>query len=119
MTLIQEKVAQAIGLLRELDIPCWLTFVRETGITSDPVLPFLVQAHLTWPSALIVTADGDTHAIVGRYDRQMVEETGAWCLRSSELAAEPRAEHSPACSMPGIDRHTARCRAVCGVVSLS
>jgi len=78
MTLIQEKVAQAIGLLRELDIPCWLTFVRETGITSDPVLPFLVQAHLTWPSALIVTADGDTHAIVGRYDRQMVEETGAY-----------------------------------------
>ena len=78
MTLIQEKIAQAIGLLRELDIPCWLTFVRETGITSDPVLPFLVQAHLTWPSALIVTADGDTHAIVGRYDRQMVEETAAY-----------------------------------------
>jgi Xaa-Pro aminopeptidase len=78
MTLIQEKVAQAIGLLREFDIPCWLTFVRETEISGDPVLPFLVQAHLTWPSALIVTADGDTHAIVGRYDRQMVEETGAY-----------------------------------------
>jgi len=78
MTLIQEKVAQAIDLLRELDIPCWLTFVRETEISGDPVLPFLVQAHLTWPSALIVTADGDTHAIVGRYDRQMVEETGAY-----------------------------------------
>jgi Xaa-Pro aminopeptidase len=78
MTLIQEKVAQAIDLLREFDIPCWLTFVRETEINGDPVLPFLVQAHLTWPSALVVTVDGDTHAIVGRYDRQMVEETGAY-----------------------------------------
>jgi Xaa-Pro aminopeptidase len=78
MTLIQEKVAQAIGLLRELDIPCWLTFVRETQINGDPVLPFLAQAHLTWHSAFIVTSGGDTHAIVGRYDRQMVEETGAY-----------------------------------------
>jgi Xaa-Pro aminopeptidase len=78
MTLIQEKVTQAIRLLNELDIPCWLTFVRETAINGDPVLPFLVQAHLTWPSALIVTADGDTHAIVGRYDRQMVTDTGAY-----------------------------------------
>ncbi len=78
MTLIQEKVAQAVRLLKEFNIPCWLTFVRESGVNGDPVLPFLVRAHLTWHSALIVTADGDTHAIVGRYDRQMVQETGAY-----------------------------------------
>lgn len=78
MTLIQEKVAQAIELLREYQIPCWLTFVRETQINGDPVLPFLVPAHLTWPSAFIITASGERHAIVGRYDRQMVQETGAY-----------------------------------------
>ena len=78
MTLIQEKVAQAVRLLNELHVPCWLTFARETGINGDPVLPFLVQADLTWPSALVITADGGTHAIVGRYDRQMVQDTGAY-----------------------------------------
>jgi Xaa-Pro aminopeptidase len=78
LTLIQEKVAQAVRLLNEFHVPCWLTFVRETGINGDPVLPFLVQADLTWHSALIITADGGTHAIVGRYDRQMVEDTGAY-----------------------------------------
>jgi Xaa-Pro aminopeptidase len=78
VTLIQEKVAQAVRLLREFNVPCWLTFVRETGINGDPVLPFLVQAHLTWHSAFIITSDGDAHAIVGRYDRQMVQDTGAW-----------------------------------------
>lgn len=78
MTLIQEKVAQAIALLKELNIPCWLTFVRETQINGDPALPFLVQADLTWHSALLLSADGDTHAIVGRYDKRMVEETGAY-----------------------------------------
>ena len=78
MTLIQEKVAQAVALLQEFHIPCWLTFVRETQINGDPVLPFLVQANLTWHSALIVSADGDTRAIVGRYDKRMVEETGAY-----------------------------------------
>lgn len=78
MTLVQEKVAQAISLLREFDIPCWLTFVRETQINGDPVLPFLTQSHLTWHSAFLVSADGSTHAIVGRYDKRMVEETGAY-----------------------------------------
>jgi Xaa-Pro aminopeptidase len=78
MTLIQEKVAQAVRLLNEFGIPCWLTFVRETAIVGDPVLPFLVSGPLTWPSALIVTAGGDTHAIVGRYDRQTVADTGAY-----------------------------------------
>jgi Xaa-Pro aminopeptidase len=78
VTLIQEKVAQAVRLLKEFNIPCWLTFVRETQVNGDPALPFLVQAHLTWHSALIITADGDTHAIVGRYDRQMVQDTAAF-----------------------------------------
>lgn len=78
MTLVQEKVAQAMRLLREFDIPCWLTFVRETQINGDPVLPFLTRSHLTWHSAFLVSADGATHAIVGRYDKRMVEETGAY-----------------------------------------
>ena len=78
MSLIQEKVAQAAALLRELDLPCWLTFVRETGILPDPVMPFLAPGHVTWHSAFLVPATGRAVAIVGQYDRKAIEETGAY-----------------------------------------
>ncbi len=78
MSLIQEKTRQAAGILKELDVPCWLTFVRETGMNGDPVMPFLAPAHLTWHSALLVMADGEAHAIVGEFERKTMEETGAY-----------------------------------------
>ncbi len=78
MSLIQEKVAQAAALLRELDLPCWLTFVRETGILPDPVMPFLAPGHVTWHSAFLVPARGEPLAIVGLYDKKAIEETGAY-----------------------------------------
>ena len=76
--LIKEKIKQAAGLLREFDLDCWLTFARETSINGDPVLPFLVTGDLTWHSSFIVGRDGRTKAIVGRYDKQMVADTGAY-----------------------------------------
>jgi Xaa-Pro aminopeptidase len=78
MSLIQEKIAQAVGILREFDLPCWLTFVRETGMNGDPVMPFLAPAHVTWHSAFLVMADGEAHAIVGLYDKKTIEDTGAY-----------------------------------------
>jgi Xaa-Pro aminopeptidase len=78
MSLIQEKIAQAVGILDELGLPCWLTFVRETGMNGDPVMPFLAPAHVTWHSAFLVMADGEARAIVGQYDRKTVEDTGAY-----------------------------------------
>jgi Xaa-Pro aminopeptidase len=78
MSLIQEKIAQAVGILNELGLPCWLTFVRETGMNGDPVMPFLAPAHVTWHSAFVVMADGETRAIVGLYDKKTVEDTGAY-----------------------------------------
>lgn len=78
MSLIQEKIAQAVGILNELGLPCWLTFVRETGMNGDPVMPFLAPAHVTWHSAFVVMADGEAHAIVGLYDKKTIEDTGAY-----------------------------------------
>jgi Xaa-Pro aminopeptidase len=78
MSLIQEKIAQSVGILNELGLPCWLTFVRESGINGDPVMPFLAPAHVTWHSAFIVMADGEANAIVGQYDKQTVEDAGAY-----------------------------------------
>jgi Xaa-Pro aminopeptidase len=76
--LIREKVRQAVGLLREFDIDCWITFTRESELNGDPVLPFLAPGDVTWHSAFIVSKDGRAHAIVGLYDRQAIAETGAY-----------------------------------------
>ena len=78
MTLIREKTKQAVELLNEFGLDCWLTFTRETEINGDPVLPFLAPGHLTWHSAFIFARDGRSRAIVGRYDKRAVEETGAY-----------------------------------------
>lgn len=76
--LIKEKVQQAVGILNEVGIDCWITFVRESALNGDPILDFLLPADVTWHSALVITASGDAHAIVGKYDRQMIEDTGAY-----------------------------------------
>ena len=78
MSLIKEKISQSVAILTELGLPCWLTFVRESGMNGDPVMPFLAPAHVTWHSAFIVMADGEAHAIVGQYDKQTVEDAGAY-----------------------------------------
>jgi Xaa-Pro aminopeptidase len=77
-SLVKEKVGQAQRLLREFNIDCWITFARETSINGDPALDFLVSADLTWESVIILSASGDACAVVGEYDRKMVEDTGAY-----------------------------------------
>ncbi len=76
--LIREKVAQAIGILKEQGIDCWITFARESAINGDPVLDFLLGAEVTWHTAVIITAAGDTCTICGEYDRRTIEDTGAY-----------------------------------------
>ena len=76
--LIREKVNQAVELLREFGVDCWITFTRESELNGDPVLPFLAPGDVTWHSAFIISRDGRTRAIVGRYDRQAIAETGAY-----------------------------------------
>ncbi len=78
MSLIQEKITQAKEILKEFDVDCWITFVRESQLNGDPILPFLAPADVTWHSAFIVTKQGDTRAIVGKYDQKTIEDTGAY-----------------------------------------
>jgi Xaa-Pro aminopeptidase len=76
--LIQEKVEQAIKILNEYSVDCWLTFVRETAIVRDPMLAFLAKADVTWHSAFIITRRGETYAIVGQMDKKTVEDLGVY-----------------------------------------
>jgi Xaa-Pro aminopeptidase len=76
--LAREKIEQATGILKERNLDCWLTFVRETTAQSDPALQLIADFDLTWPSALIITRKGETIAIVGRYDADVVRESGLY-----------------------------------------
>jgi Xaa-Pro aminopeptidase len=80
----QEKIAQAVGLLQEKNIDCWLTFVRETEHNADPALPLISPSNVTWHTALIITRDGYKVAIAGRYEIVNFQRmTGVWdeCIR--------------------------------------
>ena len=76
--LIQEKLSQSKSILKELDIDCWLTFVRESSLNGDPILAFLVETPVTWQSAFIVTSAGRTLALVGLYDQKSIEDLKAY-----------------------------------------
>jgi Xaa-Pro aminopeptidase len=77
-TLIQEKVQQAISILKEKDIDVWLTFVNETSLMQDPVLPYIYGATLTWPTALMITRASGSIAILGNLECETARRTGAY-----------------------------------------
>jgi len=76
--LVKEKVAQAVGILNELDIDVWMLVGRETSTLCDPSIPIVVGAGATWPSAFIITRSGEAHAIIGTGDVAQIEAGGIY-----------------------------------------
>lgn len=76
--LVIQKTQQAVSILKELGIDLWITFVRETSTSSDPVLPLIYGHDLTWPSAIFISKSGNRSAIVGYYEAETARRTGAF-----------------------------------------
>lgn len=77
--IVIEKTKQIPAILHEHNLDMWLVFVRETSAAEDPVLPLIYgDAGLTWHSALLFTSDGQKVAIVGRFEVDTAEKTGAF-----------------------------------------
>jgi Xaa-Pro aminopeptidase len=88
-TLVQEKLEQAVGILREQDVDLWLTFVRETMLTKDPCLDLIAGTYSAWTGAFIVSATDERVAIVGRFDAPAVEQTGAYDVIGYDESIKP------------------------------
>lgn len=74
--MIREKTEQAIAILDELDIDCWMTFTRESSSVHDPCIDIVVGGNVTWPSAFIIGRGGERIAILGSLDKAAHEALG-------------------------------------------
>src|SRR5574337_1260078 len=77
-SIVNEKLNQAIRLLDEQNTDLWLTFVRETSLTTDPCLDLVAGLGMTWPSAFLVSRTSERVAIVGRFDAENVRAIGGY-----------------------------------------
>lgn len=77
-TLVREKLDQAVGIVREQQVDLWLTLVRETMLTRDPCLDLIAGPYSAWTGAFLVSATGQTTAIVGRFDADSVRQLRAY-----------------------------------------
>lgn len=77
-SLIIEKVDQATGILKEVEIDIWLTFVRETTAFADPVLPIIYGHDLTWQSAILLHKSGKHTIILGHFEAETAKNVGVF-----------------------------------------
>ncbi len=109
--LVHEKAEQAIGIMRELEIDAWLTFVRETTAVRDPVLSLIYgPGSLTWQSALLFSSQGERVAIVGHYEAHAAEQTGVFdrVIGYHESLRAPLRRRAAAVGSRGKSRSTTR-----------
>jgi Xaa-Pro aminopeptidase len=73
-SLAVRKSHQACGILAELDIDCWLIWVRETMQFRDPTLSLVLDMDIISPTALLYTKDGERIAVAEAIDARGLPE---------------------------------------------
>lgn len=77
--LLRKKIDQAVGLLKAQGVDCWIAQLgQETWLHPDPIQPLVIGTTITWPSAFLITAKGQTIALVGTGDVGNVRSTGGY-----------------------------------------
>src|ERR1035437_8787885 len=74
--IIKEKIHQAVSILNEKNIDMWITFVRESAYSKDPVMDIIVGTNVTWESAFTICGDGSHSAIIGSLDTANMKAQG-------------------------------------------
>lgn len=108
--LLEEKIRQAISILKEKGIDLWLTFVRESQTIHDPALDLILGTSVTWQSAFMITVQGETRAIVGSLDTANVKSTELYETVEGYLDSirEPLAAFIGKCNPGAIAINTSR-----------
>jgi Xaa-Pro aminopeptidase len=94
ISIIKEKHTQLIPILEEVDIDCWMIFVRETESTPDPAMELAVGGDVVGESAFIFSLkDGilTKTAIVKYFDENATRGKGLWdeVIGYTKKLAEP------------------------------
>lgn len=76
--LLQEKTQQAVSLLKQNQIDCWIVFTQEKGYDRDPVYPLLMDNLDLANGILVLFRSGRKVAIVSGLDRALPLSTGVW-----------------------------------------
>jgi Xaa-Pro aminopeptidase len=74
--MVRAKIAQAAGILNELDIDLWMIFTRESSAVHDPCLDLVVGGNVTWHSAFLIGRGGERIAVLGSLDKAAHEGLG-------------------------------------------
>ena len=77
-TLVRDKIAQAHAALKREGIDLWLVFLQETSVYREPILDYLIGQDVTWQSAFLFTASGESVAIVGNFDVESFQTRGCF-----------------------------------------
>jgi Xaa-Pro aminopeptidase len=81
LQIVREKHNQIFEIMKEVAIDCWLTFVRESDTTPDPVQNLVIGGDVVWESAFIFFQRSDSLgklAIVGAGDADKEKSKGLW-----------------------------------------
>ena len=66
----KEKISQALQILNQHNIDCWMVIEKESEILSDPIMDYILNTGVVWLSFFIFFKTGKKYALVGNLDKE-------------------------------------------------